>query len=149
MSCQQIIWLLLNFLSDEVLVNHQGLGRIASLSPTIVSVTDVELTDDSWRPDKKGLRRYTYSRHAVDDRELISEEILPPPPLAPRRIVTENPFSVMSAASKWRGRTSSGRLRRASRESSTNDSNVPQEEASSSTIIVNVIPEEITNDRHN
>lgn len=92
----------------------------------------------------QSLRRFNYTRHAVDDRELISEEILPPPPPTTRRIGNENPFLVMSAANKWRGR-------RASQTStaSTEAQSAAQEGQStqqSSTYVVTVIPEEIVHD---
>lgn len=96
----------------------------------------------------QGLRRFNYTRHAVDDSELISEEILPPPPPTTRRIGAENPFLVKSVASKWLG-PARRRLSQTSTESTSAQSTAqegPSTHQSSSTYVVTVIPEEIVRD---
>ena len=87
------------------------------------------------------MRCFTYSRHAVDDSELVSEGIIIPP--AARRIGTENSSSVVPATSKWR--VASERVRHSTAFSTR--STTAHEGASTSSITVNVIPEEIVNDQ--
>jgi hypothetical protein len=94
----------------------------------------------------QSLRRFNYTRHAVDDSELISEEILPPPPPTTRRIGNENPFLVMSAANKWRGRRVSQTSTASTEAQSTAQEGPSTQQSPTTTYVVTVIPEEIVQD---